>query len=470
MIDSQRLIRFAVVRNANYCSIIEPQRGSPLVSPMTSERDTVLHSWCVQTQWHAPTIVGGRGAYFWDADGQDYLDMSSLSECSNLGHQHPTVVKAIREQAERLCFVTSAWGTQPRAELAQALLEKAGFNNGRVFFTVAGADANEHAVKFARQARGLPHGWIITRDRSYHGTSYACMALSGDARTRHQVDPECYAVALVAPPYAYRCPFGSSDEIECGQRAIAAVADEINRKGAESVAAVLMEANAGTNGIVAPDNYWPGLRKVTRSRGVFLIADEVMSAFGRCGEWFAWQRYGDAGKPDLMTLAKGLTGAHLPLGAVVVNENVARRLETQMLFTGLTYCGHPLACAAGLAAIRAYEDEKLIERSRRLGGEMFAELKRLQQKYPTIGDVRGGDGLFAIVELVSDPISRAPLAPWPQMPPQLSALVQKARTHGVSFAVRGNLIILAPPLVIEERELSDALALLDRLLSEMESI
>src|SRR4030095_3946818 len=270
----------------------------------------------------------------------DYLDMSSLSECSNLGHQHPAVVKAIREQAERLCFVTSAWGTQPRAELAEALLEKAGFKNGRGFFTVAGADANEHAVKFARQARGLANGWIITRDRSYHGASYACMAFSGDARTRHQVDPERYAVAQVASPYAYRCPFGSSSELECGQRAVAAVADKIDRKGAESVGAGL---------IVPPDNYWPGLRELTRSRGVFLIADEVMSAFGRCGEWFAWQKYGDAGKPDLMTLAKGLTGAHLPLGAVVANENVARHLETQMLFTGLTYCGHALACAARLA-------------------------------------------------------------------------------------------------------------------------
>ena len=150
---------------------------------MISERDSVLHSWCVQSQWQAPTIVGGRGAHFWDADGHDYLDMSSLSECSNLGHQHPSVVKAIREQIERLCFVTSAWGAQPRADLAQALLEKAGFEHGRVFFTVAGADANEHAVKFARQARGLPDGWIITRDRSYHGTTYACMAFSGDART-----------------------------------------------------------------------------------------------------------------------------------------------------------------------------------------------------------------------------------------------------------------------------------------------
>src|SRR5205085_7190498 len=192
--------------------------------------------------------------------------------------------------------------------------------------------------------------------------------------------------------------------------------------------------------------YWPGLSELTRYRDVFLIADGVMSGFGRCGEWFAWQRYGGAGKPDLMTLAKGLTGAHLPLGAVVANENVARHLETQMLFTGLTYSGHPLACAAGVAAIRAYEDEKLIERSRRLGGAMLLELKQLHQQHRLIRDVRGCQGLFAIVELVSDPISRAPMAPWPQTPPQLTALVQKARSLGVSFAVRGNLIILPPPL------------------------
>ncbi len=438
-------------------------------TPRTDERQIVLHSWCVQTQWQAPTIVGGRGAHFWDAGGRDYLDMSSLAECCNLGHQHPAVVRAISQQAERLCFVTSAWGAEPRAELAKVLLEKAGFEGGRVFFTLAGADANENAVKFVRMARGLKQGWVITRDRSYHGTTYACMALSGDTRTSHQVDPGHYFVAHVPPPYAYRCPFGSSSPMECGRLAVEAVANEIDRKGAQSVAAVLMEPNAGTNGIVAPDNYWPGLREVTRSRDVFLIADEVMSGFGRCGEWFAWQRYGDSGKPDLMTLAKGLTGAHLPLGAAVLSETVAKRLESQMLFTGLTYCGHPLSCAAGLAAVRAYEDENLIQRSRRLGEAMFAELKQLQQRHRLIGDVRGGHGLFAVVELVSDQVTREPLAPWPQTAAPLTVLVKKALAEGVSFAVRGNLIILAPPLVIEEKELADALGLLDRLLTEMES-
>jgi len=170
-----------------------------------------------------------------------------------------------------------------------------------------------------------------------------------------------------------------------------------------------------------------------------------------------------------MTLAKGLTGAHLPLGAVLLNENVARRLESQMLFAGLTYCGHPLACAAGLAAVRAYEDENLIERSTRLGAAMFAELKQLQERHRLIGEVRGGHGLFAVLELVSDPVMREPLAFWPQTPPSLAALVRKALAEGVSFAVRGNLIILAPPLVIEETELSDALRLLDRLITERES-
>ncbi|HET6553131.1 MAG TPA: aminotransferase class III-fold pyridoxal phosphate-dependent enzyme [Dyella sp.] len=431
---------------------------------MANEGDSVLHSWCVQADWRAPTVVGGRGAHLQLADGRLILDMSSLAECSNLGHQHPAVVEAIRRQAEQLCFVTSAWGAEPRALLAEALLEKAGFEGGRVFFTLAGADANENAVKFARQATGKPRGLVITRDRSYHGASYACMALSGDARTRAQVDDDAFGALHVAPPYAYRQAYGSGDETLCGERAVAAVADAIDQRTG-AVTAVMMEPNAGTNGIVAPDNYWPGLREATRARGVCLIADEVMSGFGRCGEWFAWQRHGEAGKPDLMTLAKGLTGAHIPLGAVVLSNSIASRLQHEMLYTGLTYCGHPLACAAGLAALRAYEDGGLIERSRALGATMFRALQIMQQRHAVIGDVRGGHGLFAVIELVTDRQTREPLAPWPQMPPQLSALLDAAMAEGVSFATRGNLILLAPPLVIDEDALADALALLDRLLA-----
>ena len=434
---------------------------------MNSERQDVLHSWCVQSAWDAPTIVGGAGAHFWDAAGRRYLDLSSLAECMNLGHQHPTVVRAIQEQAGKLCFITAAWGAQPRAALARGLLERSGFEGGRVYFTLGGADANEHAVKFSRQASGKLRGKIVARDRSYHGASFATMALSGDARTAAQSDAEAFGVLRVPPAYAYRCAFGSADARQCGERSAAHVGSVIDAAGAETVAAVLMEPNAGTNGIVAPPNYWPLLRAETARRGVHLIADEVMSGFGRCGEWFAWQRHGEAGRPDLMSLAKGLTGAHVPLGAVVLSGAVAARLEDQMLLTGLTYCGHPLACAAGVAALQAYADEGLIERSRALGRTMYQALLGLQQRHRVIGDVRGGDGLFAVLELVADREARTPLAPWPDTPAGLRELNRLAREAGLSIATRGNLIILAPPLVIAERDLADAIQTLDRLFGEI---
>ncbi len=435
--------------------------------PAPPERHTVLHSWCIQSEWDAPTVVGGAGARLLTADGRAILDMSSLAECSNLGHQHPRVIAAIRRQAQALCFVTSAWGAEPRARLAAQLLEVSGFEGGRVFFTLGGADANEHAVKFARQAAGKPRGFIITRDRSYHGASYAAMALSGDARTASQAEPELLRVLHVPPPYAYRCPFGTTSEAACGAAAAEEIARLIGARGAGEVAAVLMEPNAGTNGIVAPDSFWPALRAATRARGVYLIADEVMSGFGRCGEWFAWQRYGEAARPDLMTLAKGLTGAHLPLGAVVLAAPVARALEPQMLFTGLTYCGHPLSCAAGVAALESYRDEGLIARSRALGAALLERLRRMQARHAVIGEVRGGHGLFAVIELVRDRTTREPLAPWPQLPGALRRLLAQGLSQGVSFAARGNLILLAPPLVIGERELADALDLLERLIGEM---
>ena len=441
--------------------------GAPSAGATPPERETVLHSWCIQSEWDAPTITGAQGARLFTADGRTILDMSSLAECSNLGHQHPRVVAAIREQAQQLCFVTSAWGAEPRAQLAALLLERSGFAGGRVFFTLGGADANEHAVKFARQAANKARGWVITRERSYHGASYAAMALSGDSRTLSQADPRTYRVLHVPPPYPYRCPFGTTSDAACGEAAAAHIAALIAERGAGDVAAVLMEPNAGTNGIVAPDSFWPAVRERTRAASVYLIADEVMSAFGRCGEWFAWQRYGDEARPDLMTLAKGLTGAHLPLGAVVLAAHVARALETQMLLTGLTYCGHPLSCAAGVAALESYRDEDLIERSRRLGKDLLAELRRMQARHRVIGEVRGGHGLFAVVELVRDRATREPLAPWAQMHPALRALLGKALQRGVSFAARGNLLLLAPPLVIAEQELADALALLDRLIGEL---
>jgi taurine---2-oxoglutarate transaminase len=434
---------------------------------LSGESSSVLHSWCVQADWNAPTVVGGAGARFWDEDGHVYIDMSSLAECMNLGHQHPGLIRAIQEQAQQLCFVNSAWGAKPRASLAEQLLEISGFEGGRVFFTLGGADANENAVKFARQASGRPLGKIVARDRSYHGASYATMAWSGDARTRVSAH-EPSDVIRVPPPYAYRCPYASASEQACAELNVEHIKSLIDQEGVDNVAAVLMEPGAGTNGIIAPANFWPALRSATRDQGVYLIADEVMSGFGRCGQWFAWQEYGEAGRPDLMTLAKGLTGAHIPLGAVVLAAHVARQLEHSMLNTGLTYCGHPLACAAGVAALDAYRDQNLIARSRTLGDRLIARLRDLQSKHPVIGDVRGGQGLFAIVELVKDRDSREPLAPWPSAHPSMSRFISLGRERGVSFAVRGNLIILAPPLVIGENELDMALDIMDALLGELD--
>ena len=434
---------------------------------MVAESSSVLHSWCVQAEWNAPTIVGGQGARFWDASGRSYLDMSSLAECMNLGHQHPRLIRAIQEQAQNLCFVNSSWGAAPRAALAERLLQLSGFEGGRVFFTLGGADANEHAVKFARQASGRPLGKVVARDRSYHGASYATMAWSGDSRTRGQ-NEDAFGVLRVPPPYAYRCPYGTTSAADCALRNAAHIGDVIGGAGPGNVAAVLMEPNAGSNGIIAPDNFWPELRAETRRRDVYLIADEVMSGFGRCGEWFAWQAYGESGRPDLMTLAKGLTGAHIPLGAVILAPHVAARLEHSMLLTGLTYCGHPLSCAAGVAALAAYQDERLIERSRTLGARMLRRLQAMQQRHTVIGDVRGSKGLFAIVELVKNRESREPLAPWPAVHPAMTRFVTQARERGVSFAIRGNLIILAPPLVIGENDLDHALDVMNDLLGELD--
>ncbi|MEW6342037.1 MAG: aminotransferase class III-fold pyridoxal phosphate-dependent enzyme [Paraburkholderia sp.] len=433
---------------------------------MAREKEVVMHTWCVQTKWDAPTIVGGEGAIFHDDKGRSYLDMSSLAESNNLGHQHPRVVAAIREQAQQLCFVTSEWGAKSRAELAEQLLDVSGFEGGRVFFTLGGADANENAVKFARWASGKPNGKIITRYRSYHGATPSTGALSGDPRTTRQA-PGMAEVVHVPPPYCYRCPFGLQYG-SCKTRCATHLDDVIGWENADTIAAVLMEPSAGTNGIIAPPEFWPRLRHITKERGIPLIADEVMSGFGRTGRWFAWQKYGDAGRPDMMTLAKGLTGGHLPLGAVIVSAEISRRLENQMLYTGLTYGGHPLCCAAGLAAVQSYAQEQLIPRAEDLGAVLRARLVEMKRRYRVIGDVRG-EGLFMIVEFVSDRDTATPLTEWGGTSALLRRLVDNGRAVGVSFGVRSNLVILAPPLNITEEQLHHALDVLDGLIGECET-
>jgi len=451
---------------------------------MTDEGKYVLHTWTRQSDWSGPTVVGGQGAWFWDADGRRYLDLSSQAECCNLGHQHPAVVRAIREQASSLCYVSNNWGATPRRDLARRIVSiangrcatggsqaqeeaagtaeqghaspdrQAGF--GRVFFTCDGAEATENAIKMARWYTGRHK--ILSRYRSYHGATHAAMKAGGDARGWNTADGLTGVVHLL-PPYCFRCPFGLHYPT-CSIRCAAHVEDVVLFEGPHTVAAIIAEPAAGTNGIMPPVEYWPRLREICDRHDILLIADEVMSGFGRCGDWFAWQRL--RAKPDMFTMAKGLTGAHIPLGAVCVSTRVAAYFDDHLLETGLTYSGHPLACAAGVAAIQAYEDERLIQRAQELGAWMLGRLHELQARRGIIADVRGL-GLFAVLEM-DDSDKGSPMPPFPRPLPWLKQLVRTALERGVSVAARGNLLIVCPPLVIDQAELDSGLSVIEDLL------
>jgi len=423
------------------------------------ETEYVLHSWTVQSQYQAPTIIGGKGATFWDMDGHQYLDFSSQAMCNNLGHQHPKVVQAIQRQAEQLYFVQCAWGSLPRAQLAYKLAQIAPANLVKTFFTNGGAEANENALKFARMYTGKHK--VITRYRSYHGASAGAITLSGDPR-RWAVEPGVPGVIRALDPYCYRCSFGLSYP-SCGLRCVEHIRELLMLEGPDHVAAIFVEPIVGSNGIIVPpDGYMQQLREICTQNNVLLICDEVMTGFGRTGKWFACQHW-DV-EPDMMVLAKGLTGAAVPLGAVMVSRQIADYFQDKMLYAGLTYLGHPLACAASLGAIQAYEEENLIERSRVLGDHMLARLRQMQEHHPSIGDVRG-KGLFAAVELVKDRQTREPLAPFNGNSPVIGRMVAAGRACGVSFSARWNFFILAPPLVITEKELDTGLDLFDELLA-----
>ncbi len=337
---------------------------------------------------------------------------------------------------------------------------------GKVFFTCDGAEAVEHAIKMARWFTGRHK--IVARYRSYHGATHAAMSLGADARGRNTPDG-LTGVARVLPPYCYRCPFGLAYG-SCGIRCADHVEDVIQFEGPDTVAAVIAEPAAGTNGIAPPPEYWQRLREICDRYGILLIADEVMSGFGRTGAWFAWQRLGEfTAAPDLFVMAKGLTGAHIPLGAICVSAKVASHFDNHLLETGLTYSGHPLACAAGVAAIQAYQDEGLIARSRALGDWMLQRLRAMQARHPVQS--------ATCVDWACSPssnsrrrsgMSRRAAArlkpPFPTPLPRLKRMSRDAREQGVSLATRGNLLILCPPLVIESADLEWGLSVIDHLL------
>src|SRR5881398_2604774 len=370
------------------------------------DRQYVLHSWSVQSQISPLAVAGGEGRYFWDQDGNRYLDFASQLVNVSIGHQHPKVVAAIKEQADKLTTIGPPMAHEARSELARLLAEVTPGNLTMSFFTNGGAEANENAIKLARWYTGRHK--VIARYRSYHGATAGAITLTGDPR-RWAAEPGLPGIVRMFDPYTYRCPAGHPDP--CPVCTGAPHLEEILQyEGPHTVAAVILETVTGTNGvIVPPDGYLQSIREVCDRHGILLILDEVMAGFGRTGKWFACENWDVV--PDIITLAKGINSGYVPLGAMVISERIADWVRDKYFAGGLTYSGHPLACAAGVASIEAFREEGIVENAAEMGPVLGDGLAALADKHGSIGEVRGL-GLFYGVELVKNHETREPLVPF----------------------------------------------------------
>lgn len=424
-------------------------------------REYVFFTWAVQSKVNPISATRSEGVYFWDGDGKRYLDFSSQLMNVNAGHGNQKIIKAIQEQVAKMAYVYPAIASEPKGRLAQLLAEITPGDLCKTLFTLSGAEANENGIKFARLYTG--RNKIITRYRSYHGATAGAMALSGDPR-RLPVEPLIPGVVHVMDPYCYRCPFGWTLET-CHRECIAHVEQVIRFEGPGNVAALMLEGVTGTSGlIIPPDDYWPRMREVCDKYDILLIDDEVMSGFGRTGEWFGINHWDVV--PDIMTLAKGITAGYVPLGAVIVSKAIADYFADRPMPMGLTYSGHPVCTAAGVATIEVYKEEKLVENARAMGVTLKEGLEELKAKHPSVGDVRC-IGLFSVIELVKDRETKEPLAPWNAKPHEMGVMAQvpgALRERGMYTFSKWNWIFVVPPLNINEAELRDGLRILDDVL------
>src|SRR5215203_5970900 len=370
------------------------------------DKEYVLHSWSVQSAISPMPISHAAGRYFWTHDGDRYLDFASQLVNVNIGHSHPKVVAAIKEQAEKLATIGPPMATEPRSTLARMLAEVTPGNLKMSFFTNGGAEANENAIKVARWITGRHK--IIARYRSYHGATAGAITLTGDPRRWH-AEPGLPGVVRMLDPYTYRCPAGHPDP--CPVCTGAPHLEEIlEYEGAHTVAAVILETVVGTNGIIVPpDGYLQAIRETCDRHGILLICDEVMAGFGRTGKWFACDNWDVV--PDILTVAKGINSGYVPLGAMIVRQQIADWMKDKYFAGGLTYSGHPLACASAVASIEAFQEERIVEHAAEHGRYFADALRSLQERHPSIGDVRGL-GLFWGLELVRDRQTREPLVPF----------------------------------------------------------
>ncbi len=425
-------------------------------------KEFVLHSWSVQSQLNPLPVAGAEGRYFWDYEGKRYLDFASQLVNVSIGHQHPKIVAAIKEQADKLCTIGPPMATEPRSTLARMLAEVTPGDLSMAFFTNGGAEANENAIKLARWATGRQK--IIARYRSYHGATGGAVTLTGDPR-RWAAEPGIPGVVRMFDPYTYRCPAGHPDP--CPVCTGAPHLEEILQyEGAHTVAAVILETVTGTNGlIVPPDGYLQSIREVCDRHGILLIADEVMAGFGRTGKWFAVEHWDVV--PDIITLAKGINSGYVPLGAMVISQALSEWVQDKLFAGGLTYSGHPLACAAGVASIEAFREEGIVEHAAAMEPEFRAGLNALAEKHPSIGEVRGL-GCFWGLELVKNRETREPLVPFNgsgEAAAPVARLAKAALERGLYLMTHWNVIMVCPPLTVTSEELAEGLAILDDVLS-----
>ncbi|MBC2932555.1 aspartate aminotransferase family protein [Nocardioides sp. zg-1228] len=425
------------------------------------DRAHVFHSWSAQAQISPMVVTRAEGSHVWDGEGRRYLDFSSQLVFTNLGHQHPRIVAAIREQAAHLCTIAPAVANGARSEAARLIASHTPGDLDHVFFTNGGADANEHAVRMARLHTGRHK--VLTTYRSYHGGTHLAVNMTGDPR-RWASDQGSTGTVHFFGPFLYRSPFHATSEAEECQRALEHLEQVVALEGPATVAAIVLEAIPGTAGImVPPPGYLAGVREICDRHGIVLVADEVMSGFGRSGRWFAVE-HGDT-VPDLLTFAKGVNSGYVPLGGVAISDAIHATFAHRAYPGGLTYSGHPLACAAAVATIRAMEDDDIVGRAERLGAEVLGPgLRELADRHEWIGEVRG-TGAFWAVELVGDRRTRAPLAPYGGSSPEMAAIVTGCQERGMLPFSNYNRIHVVPPLTTSDEEAREGLAILDAALT-----
>jgi taurine--2-oxoglutarate transaminase len=422
----------------------------------------VLYSWSVQDAINPIAVERAEGRYFYDYDGNRYLDFASQLVNVSIGHSHPKVVQAIKDQAEKLATIGPPMASESRSKLGRMLAEVTPGDLTMSFFTNGGAEANENAIKLARWYTGRHK--IIARYRSYHGATAGAITLTGDPR-RWAAEPGLPGVVRMFDPYTYRCPAGHPDP--CPVCTGAPHLEEILQyEGAHTVAAVILETVTGTNGIIVPpDGYLQSIREVCDRHGILLIADEVMAGFGRTGKWFGVDNWDVV--PDILTVAKGINSGYVPLGAMVVREPIASWVRDKYFAGGLTYSGHPLACASAVASIEAFQEEGIVENAAAMGEVFRTELAKLADRHPSIGEVRGL-GCFWGLELVKNRETREPLVPFNGAGDDakpIGAVMKRALDQGLYLMTHWNVVMCCPPLTITREELEEALEILDDALS-----